>query len=91
MKNLPIVIEKLFELDSSEHIPSDLLSFIALVNNKGFKVTQLFACYYLGWEMDNWGAYAKKEDKSFRITTDHGRIVTNQIEAKNSLLTRGEE
>lgn len=45
----------------------------------GYKLTSLYPCYYQGWECDEWGATAIKDDKMYRLGTDHGSLTEEEF------------
>jgi hypothetical protein len=45
----------------------------------GFTLLKLYPIYYQGWEMDFWGAIGEKDNKQYRLETDHGRLQVTEL------------
>lgn len=45
----------------------------------GFYLKQVYPVYHQGWELDEWGAIATKDGKTYRLETDHGSLVYEEI------------
>lgn len=55
-------------------------SFRKEVIEKGYSIITLIACYYQGWECDEWACVAIKDGKKFKIETTHGSFRAAELE-----------
>ncbi len=62
-----------FERDLDGYDPSASFRFLLLVD--GFTIKKLIACYYQGWECDQWGALVTKDGNRYKAVSSHGGIT----------------
>ena len=55
------------------------LDFRELCIKSGYKLKIVYPIYYQGWELDEWGAIGAKDGKTFRLETNHGRLIPVQV------------
>jgi len=58
----------------------DADTFIDQCRKKGYEVLELMPVYHHGWELDEWAALGKKDNKKYLLTTNHGSLVAEQQE-----------
>ena len=74
---VPASIEALNSFEGSYDPTSAFRRKIKALYGEKATITALYACYYQGWEMDEWMANVMLEDCTIiEATTDHGSLRT---------------
>lgn len=67
-----------FLTDEDSYDPSEHFRKRLLESYPGARIKKLYACYYQGWECDEWAADIEKDGKVFLVETSHGGFYTNE-------------
>lgn len=63
--------------DSNEYDRSESFRERLLKAYPGSKIIKLYACYYQGWECDEWAADIEIDGRVFLVETSHGGFYSN--------------
>lgn len=85
LKDLPVDVK--FQIEIEDGL-QPYTNFLDRIKNRGYVVISLMAIYRLGWELDSWEAVAYKNNRHYKISTDHERLQFEELESHTERIVR---